>query len=106
MKKIADIAGLRSTETDQLQRVFEIESSISEVILYGSRAKGTYRPGSDVDLTLKGEGLTTDKLMTLSAKIDDLLLPYEVDLSIYKHIDNPDLMDHITRVGKVIFGHE
>ncbi len=106
MKKIADIAGLRRTETDQLQRVFETEPSIFEVILYGSRAKGTYRPGSDIDLTLKGSGLTTGTLMALSAKIDDLLLPYEVDLSIYKHIDNPDLIDHITRVGKVIFSHE
>lgn len=91
---------------DRLLSVFEAESSVAEVILYGSRAKGTQRPGSDIDLTLTGKALTTRWLMDLSAKIDDLLLPCEVDLSIFEHIDNPDLIDHIQRVGKVVFSNE
>jgi predicted nucleotidyltransferase len=106
MKKINDIAGLSSFEMDRLQSVFSTEPLITEVVLYGSRAKGTHRPGSDIDLTLKGTSLTTAGLMDLSSKIDDLLLPYEVDLSIFEHIDNPDLIEHIRRVGKVVFSNE
>ncbi len=101
-----NIAGLSSDETEKIEAVFSGEPSIVEVVLYGSRAKGTYRPGSDIDLTLKGEGLTTSFLMSLAVKIDDLLLPYEVDLSIYEHIENMDLIDHINRVGKVVYSNE
>jgi len=106
MKKTNDIAGISVKELDRLRLVFKAEPLLAEVILYGSRAKGTQRPGSDIDLTLKGTALTTRWLMDLSAKIDDLLLPYEVDLSIFEHIDNPDLIDHIQRVGKVVFSNE
>jgi len=106
MKKVNDIAGIRAEEMDRLQSIFEGASAVVEVILYGSRAKGTHRPGSDIDLTLKGTALTTGWLMDLAAKIDDLLLPYEVDLSIFDHIDNPDLIDHIQRIGKVVFSNE
>ena len=102
----ANIAGINPEELHRLGSVFEQEPNLREVILYGSRAKGTHRPGSDNDLTLKGTALTTAWLMDLSAKIDDLLLPYEVDLSIFEHIDNPDLIEHISRVGKVVFSNE
>jgi len=102
----ADIAGINPEELHRLEFVFEQEPNLREVILYGSRAKETHRPGSDIDLTLKGTALTTAQLMDLSAKIDDLLLPYEVDLSIFDHIDNPDLIEHISRVGKVVFSNE
>jgi len=90
----------------RLESVFEKESAISELMLYGSRAKGTHRPGSDIDLIVTGSKLSTRWLMELSGKIDDLLLPYEVDISILDHIDNPDLLDHIKRVGKVVFRNE
>ena len=106
MKKVNEIPGLSAEETALLQSVFSAETSLNKVILYGSRAKGTYRPGSDIDLTLTGSCLSTGWLMDLSAKIDDLLLPYEIDLSIFDHIDNLDLIDHIQRVGKVVFSNE
>ena len=106
MKKLTDIAGIVFADMQKLQSVFDREPLVLEVILYGSRAKGTHRPGSDIDLTLKGEGLSTGWLMELSAKIDDLLLPYEVDLSILAHIDNDELLEHIKRVGKVVFINE
>jgi predicted nucleotidyltransferase len=106
MKKITDIAGLSSDEMKRLKSVFDTESAVAEVVLYGSRAKGTYRPGSDIDLTIKGANITTGWLMDLSGRIDDLLLPYEVGLSIFKHIDSPDLIDHINRIGKVVLSNE
>ncbi len=70
--------------------------------LYGSRALGSYREGSDIDLTLLGEiDLTT--LNHISLKLDDLLLPYEIDLSVFDEIENAELREHIQRVGKVFY---
>ena len=55
-------------EMDRLESVFEKEAAVSEVMLYGSRAKGTHRPRSDIDLTLTGSKLSTRWLMELSGK--------------------------------------
>jgi uncharacterized protein len=97
------IPGLLPEESTRLLSIFRSDEAVTEVILYGSRAKGTYREGSDIDLTVKGCGLNTAQLMEWAGKIDDLLLPYEVDLSIFSHIDNIDLIEHIQRVGKVVY---
>jgi len=56
---------------------------VEQGVLYGSRAKGNFKPGSDIDLTLRGDGLTLSLLGDIDAALDDLLLPYEIDLSIY-----------------------
>jgi len=103
MKTINNIAGVLPDEIERLRCIFEKVDSVKSVILYGSRAKGTHRDGSDIDLVLKGNGMTTRQLLDICAEIDDLLLPYQVDLSILDHIDNAALMDHIHRVGKEIF---
>jgi len=76
---------------------------IDEVILYGSRAKGTHRPGSDIDISLKGNQLDLKILNKVSNDLDDLLLPYYFDLSILSQIENRELLEHIERVGKVIY---
>ena len=100
------IPGIGRENNEKLFNLFKREPKISSVILYGSRAKGTYRPGSDIDLTIKGDELTTDWLLGLDMKIDDLLMPYEVDISIFNHIDNPELLEHINRVGKEVFKND
>ena len=74
---------------------------VEQVILYGSRAKGNYKEGSDIDLTLKGN-LTFDDLVKMSVTLDDLNLPWKMDLSLYSQIENKDLLDHIDRVGIAI----
>jgi len=71
--------------------------------LYGSRAKGNYKPGSVIDLTLKGYGLDLKLINKISIALDDLLLPYTFDLSIYDSIDAPALIEHIRRVGIVFY---
>ncbi len=92
-------SGLKDTEIAAIQRVFKMHPKITKVILYGSRAKGNYRPGSDIDLTLQGEGLEYVDLVAIDNELDDLLLPYTIDLSIQQQIENPDLIEHIERVG-------
>lgn len=95
--------GLPDNSVAQLQRLFASHPDVRKVILYGSRAKGNYRDGSDIDLTLEGEGLTLKELNRIEQQIDDLLLPWSVDLSLLEHIDNPDLIAHIRRVGQVFY---
>ena len=95
--------GLKKESIEKVNRIFAQYDKIEEVILYGSRAKGNYKPGSDIDLTLKGKELNLKLLNKISLELDDLLLPYTFDLSIYHHIKQPDLIDHIVRVGKVFY---
>jgi predicted nucleotidyltransferase len=95
--------GLPESTIEQLQKVFFSHPEVDRVILYGSRAKGTERPGSDIDLTMQGKGLNLQLMNKISIEIDDLLLPYVVDLSIYHQIDNQHLLEHIERVGTVFY---
>ena len=67
--------GLKDIEIYRLKQLFAADGHIETVILYGSRAKGTYKPFSDVDITLTGDDLTHENLVRLSLAIDDLLLP-------------------------------
>ena len=91
--------GLTDTTIDDINKIFSKYRQIDEVILYGSRAKGTHRKGSDIDLTLKGKNLNLHILSKISDELDDLLTPYQFDLSIFNDIDNQNLLDHIKRVG-------
>ncbi|MCO6489554.1 MAG: nucleotidyltransferase domain-containing protein [Phaeodactylibacter sp.] len=98
--------GLKEHTIEKMNSVFAQFPEVEKVILYGSRAKETYRPGSDIDLTLLGSKLNLKTLFRIETELDDLLLPYMIDLSIFEHIDNPDLIDHINRVGKVFYQRE
>lgn len=98
--------GLPSHVFKQLKAVFRARPRIERAILYGSRAKGSYRKGSDIDLCLEGQTLEVADLLTLGAEIDDLLLPWKVDLSLKHMIDNPNLLAHIERVGVPVYRAE
>lgn len=98
--------GLKDIELQKLCKVFESNERIERVVLYGSRAKGNYKPFSDVDITLIGEELTHTDLNHLSLVIDDLLLPYQFDISIFHTLKNEALIDHIHRVGITIYERE
>ena len=95
--------GLKKTTLDAVNGVFSGFSQVEEAVLYGSRAKGNYKPGSDIDLTLKGDGLTDELVHKMEWEIDDLLLPYLFDLSIYTQIESLDLIEHIGRVGEIFY---
>ncbi|MBX3640389.1 MAG: nucleotidyltransferase domain-containing protein [Nitrosomonas sp.] len=99
----ADKLGLSQATLDQLNSVFRQHNAIDSVLIYGSRAKGNYRPGSDIDLTIKGSTLEFAELMQIEDQIDDLYLPYTVDLSQYDQLTNPDLISHIDRTGIAIY---
>jgi len=90
----------------RINKVFASNERIESVLIYGSRAKGNYREGSDIDMALKGLQLDHSDLNDTNQKIDELNLPYLFDISIYQKLDNPDLIDHIKRVGQVFYLRE
>jgi len=99
--------GLPQATIQKICDVFARYPQVEKAILYGSRAKGNYRNGSDIDLTLiGGEDLTFKTLFRIMDEIDDLLLPYTVDLSIRSSIGVPDLLDHIQRVGVTFYAKD
>ena len=98
--------GLRDDDIQKIRSVLVKYPAVEEAILYGSRAKGNYRNGSDIDLTLIGNDLDLTKLLRIKTELDELLLPYKIDISIFHKIDNNDLVEHINRVGKVFYKYE
>jgi len=76
---------------------------VEEAIIYGSRAMGTFRNGSDIDLVLIGNKLSLSILSKLENDLDDLMLPYQFDIAIYHQIGNDELLEHIHRAGASIY---
>lgn len=95
--------GLNDNTTEKIRNVFDSFSEIEKVIIYGSRAKGTHKNGSDIDITLIGNDLNQLVLFQLIDKIDDLMLPYTFDISILNQVSNLDFREHVKRVGIVLY---
>jgi predicted nucleotidyltransferase len=98
--------GLSHTTLQKIRHTLARHPHVERAVIYGSRAKGNYKPGSDIDITLyAAQGLNIDyrELADLLDEIDDLLLPYSIDLSVFTQINNPELCEHIERVGKVMY---
>ena len=93
------IPGVPPEVSARLLALFTAEPAVQEVWLYGSRAMGRHRPGSDIDLTLVAPGLRHEDRLRLMAALDDLLLPWSIDLSLQHEL--PDsLREHVERVGR------
>jgi predicted nucleotidyltransferase len=95
--------GIPDSDLHDLLSELKKNSKISEIILFGSRAKGTYRNGSDIDIALKGRKLNLNDILNATLDIDKLLLPYKIDLVIYTRINEPALIEQINRVGVILF---
>ena len=96
--------GLKESTIQRINAVFTRHPQIQKVVLYGSRAKGSFKNGSDIDLTLQGgESLTPEVLSKILHELDELLLPYTIDLSLYAQIQDPEVLDHIKRVGIIFY---
>ncbi len=92
--------GLSPTVVEKINAILAHYSQVDSATLYGSRAKGNYKSGSDIDLTLHGgSDLTLNIVYQILNDLDDLLLPYTIDLSIFHEIGDPDVVAHIQRVG-------
>jgi predicted nucleotidyltransferase len=106
MNRDTSQTGLSEAVLTRLRDVFAACPGVEQVILYGSRAKGIAQRGSDIDLVLKGRTLTGRDLSAMANSLDDLLLPYKIDLALDSQIDNPALREHLDRVGIVLYARE
>lgn len=97
--------GLNDNVLQKIRKVLGSFPGIEEAIIYGSRAVGTHKLGSDIDITLKAD-LSFDEMIQLEKELDDLMLPYTFDLSIYHKLSNKNLVEHIDRVGKQFYTKE
>jgi predicted nucleotidyltransferase len=95
--------GLTDETVNRIRSVLARFPEVQKAVLYGSRAKGNYKRGSDIDLTLFGSGLNTNVLSQINSGLDDLLLPHKIDTSIFAKISHADLIEHIRRVGVVFY---
>lgn len=95
--------GLSEFDLNAVSSIFQKNPKIEKAILFGSRAKGNFNAGSDVDIALVGDGLTLNDVLDMNLEIDDLFLPWKFDLIIYNRIKEKSLLEHIKRVGIPLF---
>ena len=95
--------GLSDKVISELQDVFRKHSEVEKVLLFGSRAKGNYRPGSDIDLAVIGSDINYNLLLKIGCEIDNLEMLYRVDLIDYQTKESTPIGEHIDRVGKVFY---
>jgi len=96
------ITGISDKEWQLMLSSFKKIQNLKKVILFGSRAKGNYKKASDIDLVLIGKDLTLkNSVYPLMEDFEEL--PYFVDILIYEYIKDKDILEHIERVGKVVY---
>jgi len=95
--------GLNQEDRDKINQVFAAYAAIDSVIVYGSRAKGNFKAGSDIDLSIIENSITFPEFLEIENALDDLLLPYKIDLSLKRKITSTDLLSHIDRIGKLFY---
>lgn len=95
--------GLPDSTCAIVRQILASYPQIEKAVLYGSRAKGNYKAGSDIDLTLFGAALDHQSLMSIASALEESDIPYTVDLSLFEQIETPALREHIQRVGQVFY---
>lgn len=98
--------GLNDTLIQNIEQVFRNYPEVEQVIIYGSRAKGNFREGSDIDIILLGAKLTNEILSKVRLDLDELNTPYLFDVSLLKNLTAKSLIEHIERVGQVLYTKE
>lgn len=95
--------GLREEDLSYIVSALKQFPEIKKAFIFGSRAKGTYKNGSDIDIAILGPAVSFTTVSRLHAMLEDEgPLPYLIDIVDYEHTDNPALKAHIDRVGVLI----
>lgn len=98
-----NIQGIDAATQAHLTRIFSAYPAIEQVMLYGSRAKGTAHERSDIDLVAYGKTLDRFIIARVLLDLDDSPIPYHIDLQAFHELNNPSLIAHIERVGVIIY---
>ncbi len=96
--------GFRPGDLELICSILEKEFEIEQALIFGSRAKGNYQLGSDVDIALKGKTISPKTVTKVRFFLnEEIPLPYKFDVLNYHSIQEPSLVEHINRVGIEIY---
>ncbi len=98
--------GLKTNCIADIINVLKLQPQVEEALIFGSRAMGTYKNGSDIDIALKGEKITFDIIATIRLRLDKLPYLYMYDIIDYKKISNPAVTAHIDELGITFYKKE
>lgn len=91
--------GLTERDFLTIETIFKKHPKVTHVIIFGSRAKGNYKLGSDIDLAIMNKGIDTAELAKIKNDFSESSLPYMVDLVLYDKLTTPEFIEHINRIG-------
>ena len=97
------IPGIPQADSQRLLELIRSHQHVQNVVLYGSRALGRQRAGSDIDLCLEAPSMELGELLELGAALDDLLLPWQIDLQLRHLIAHEGLVAHIERASQLLW---
>ena len=96
--------GLRERDMVSIRNVFSDFESVEKVVIFGSRAMGNYKKGSDIDIAIFGENITYNTVLKISGILnEDLPIPYFIDIVHFDTLKNEELKNHILKEGKIIY---
>lgn len=95
--------GLSDTVVADICSVFRRFPNVEKVLIFGSRAKGTYSEGSDIDLAVVAENLSFGQLLDIQIGVENLELLYKVDIVDYKKSIGTPFGEHIDRAGRLFY---
>ena len=98
--------GIPDSVLNEINSVFFQSKKVEKLVLFGSRAKGNFKTGSDIDLAVFGSDLNFSDYLQLSIKLDELELLHKIDLLRFETIENVDLKNHINRVGIELYNRK
>ena len=95
--------GLTYPQLKNIRDALDECAAVKEVVLFGNRIQGDSHDGEELNLALKGEGVSVLTVMDLSESLDQFWFDFKVDLNIYNNINDPILKDRIDRMGVVFY---
>jgi predicted nucleotidyltransferase len=95
--------GLSKMQLQLILCVIDNFEEIEKALIFGSRATEKYKPGSDIDLALIGDKLTSLLINRVSSALDDLPLPFMFDVINYHELNNQLLKKKIDDEGKLLY---
>ena len=95
----SSIPGIDEKYGSAICALFKNFPQVESAVLFGSRAKGNFREGSDIDIALKGKAVTLVHRGQIQEAYEVLYLPWKLDLILYDSITEAAVKDHIDRLG-------
>lgn len=97
--------GISEQSLEEIIKILSKNKKIKKAIIYGSRAKGNFNEGSDIDITIVAPEMNFSEYLLLLARMEELEIPQNIDLTKFELLDN-SVKEHIKRVGKIVYSTE